>query len=286
MEYIGLITTSIPQSPPEGYVVINIENLDPVLQHSVVRHNPDGTSTLSWTTIDGTDDDSRASQLSDIEFQLRQRSWNIGPRIYINTSGGLYLYLGEVGSPIPQIYSGTPDGVSISEIYTQAGADEFNEYYEKLMNIKPVITMDGTEIDLSSRKYYSSLVSSRDILDGVSVVDLIALGGTAYTNILNLSELLHLSPIDPSKFLDCDCSIKLGVTFTKSGKNYTRNIMFEPFVVLAGELKVKEFTRTIADSVVVEYSDKCIRVFPVATDPTITECVISQCYFSYYGGLI
>lgn len=287
MEYIGIITTDIPKdlSIGEGYIVINTENDEPVLQYSTIKRNIDNQEYIDWVTIDGTDSSKRATQISDLEYQLRIRDWNITERLFVNNSN-LYLYRqdpSETLDPIPQIIPNDSKGIKISETITEESEEEFNEYYEKLMNLRPIMNINGTQVDFGNAYYYN-LISSRDLIQNTSVIDLISLGGSEYTNILNLNELLEKTPEDSGKYLDCDCILKLGIKYSLSGEVFTKNLMFEPFDLVDGVLKPKDFTKDISNNITLEYLDRCIRLFPKTSE--VTECIISYCYIVYYGGLI
>ncbi|MCF0114642.1 MAG: hypothetical protein HUJ56_04760 [Erysipelotrichaceae bacterium] len=133
--------------------------------------------------------------------------------------------------------------------------------------------MGNTEIELEN-KYFNYLVSTRNLLEGSSVVDLLSYP-VDYTSIINLNELLQKR--DKIRYYKADYTIKVGIIYVKSGGRIAENITFTPFYFdKDGNLLDKSFQMTINDEVEVEYADGCIRLFPLI--PDITECIIQHCF--------
>jgi hypothetical protein len=80
---------------------------------------------------------------------------------------------------------------------------------------------------------------------GSSIIDLIALGGSSYTNIVNLNNILG-SDIGPKS------TVVVGVEYTVSGKTYTKEISFIPFKVTEENVVSENFISKILDYAVIE----------------------------------
>lgn len=195
------------------------------------------------------------------------------------------LYLSRVLENLPEIPSIedlsqnsvclTDDDYSISE---DSG---FCSIYEELINLKMkelALESGGTEIiDLGTRHYFD-IVSLRDVERGSSIIDLIALGGSNYTNTVNLNGLIESSL---SKFINSSCYLVAGIEYTVSGKTYTKEYTFVPFRSESGEVISESLIINLSDYVILDYHFNCLRAFPNSKD--VTECIISYCYLTYEG---
>ena len=119
------------------------------------------------------------------------------------------------------------------------------------------------EIDI----YYDSLVSSRDLLEGSSVVDLWEYP-VSYGGILNLVTLYDQEKPAPI--------IRLCIAWVKYGVRRTENVTFTPWK----EDGWSDFQSSLGNGdVILEFHDGCIRVFP--GDIYTTECIIHHCVATY-----
>lgn len=291
-----------------GKIIIDYSQNKPVICYSKLT----GDGEKVWVRVDGSDSPHSNAKMSDLDYQLHQRDWNIGGRIYTNlesesngdnstanSEGGdkrEKLFLSKKYNNleyIPTIDSlcENNSGILISDhdyyednLSSQSRL-EFCSLYEELINVKmkELIYEDnqssGGIIDLSTRHYYD-LVSLRDVEKGTSTIDLISLGGSSYTNIINLNDIIELDHNE--KYVNCNCNLILGVEYTVRGNTFTKECSFSPYKVDNGELKRSDdLIIRLSDYITIDYHNYCIRVFPETSE--VTECIISYCYISYDG---
>lgn len=195
-----------------------------------------------WVPLDNLKTINRMARLDDLYTYLYLRDWCIGPRFSIN-DGDLYIHTDLHDSPIPTL-SG---GIKISDV---TAPDELIEDMIK-------------EIDI----YYNSLVSTRNLIEGSSVVDLWKYP-TEYGGILNLVTLPTTNSIPV---------LRLCIAWVIGGMRKTENMTFTP---KDSDGNWIEFKRPLGDSeVTVEFHDGCIRVFPEKSE--VTECIIHHCTATY-----
>lgn len=200
--------------------------------------------------ITGKGEPNSASQLSDLDYLLYSKDWNITERLYIDVDGKLNIINQQKFSTAIPRFSQTPTSlVNISKDPIISEEDEFNNIYRKLMDIKPVLA-----IDLCDNEY----ISSRDLLLENSLVDILSQSDGSYTNILNLNRFS----------LTNTTSVILGVKYSKKD----RSIGSEE-IIFSGE---KDFLHNIDNSLTIEYLNQCIRLFP--SDENLIECIIDYCY--------
>ena len=295
-----------------GKFVIDFSQNKPVLCYSKLT----GNGELVWVRVDGSDSPLSSAQMADLDYQLRQRDWNIGGRIYTDfkfnldpsnnnksseaeedTSGSFTqsnrekLYLSKIFQDleyIPEIdsLSNNNSGILLSDHdYVSGESAEFCSLYEELINIKMKELIhendqsSGGVIDLSTRHYYD-IISLRDVERGTTTIDLISLGGSSYTNIINLNDIIELDR--DGKYVNCECTLVLGIECTVKGNTFTREFRFSPYKVEEGKLrKSDDLIFKFFDYATIDYHNYCIRVFPETSD--VTECIISYCYISYDG---
>ena len=146
------------------------------------------------------------------------------------------------------------------------------------MNLKYDV-LDDNSIDLSDETY-RSILSTRDFIKEISIVDLISTK-YKYTNIVNLNESINLNIEYNRDINNCEHLVKLSVSYSKKGKIYNKNISFDSLSVIDGVNKDNFLIKNIDNDIIVEYTIRCIRVFPNTED--ITACVINQCFLIYEG---
>lgn len=266
----------------ENIIINNSQNY-PVLQYKIT--NEFGQS--SWVRVDGSDSPKRSAKMSDLEYFLRERDWNIGFGRKV-VAGGVEeddypLYMLDCESPLKAclIFNDESKIALVSDHNNSpTSLAEFNDLYETLMNIKPMTytfknTITGTEEDTVNlgATYYYNLVSTRDLDTGSTVVDLLSLGDSNYTNTLNLNGLISS---------DLDSNITLGIDYTVNGNVYTKEVSFNPIDSIENNSpKSRDIIINILDYVTIDFHDFCLRAFPVSVD--VNECIISYCYITYYG---
>ena len=285
-KHISLVTSdsSTQETTPIGSIRINNGSIIPSLQYYGKLNETDEEN--RWITVDGEDNSSNSAKVSDLEYMLRLRDWNITERLVVNkdNENELYLHKSDPSSslnPIPtfleiddiNFIKISDDILDIEDNYLK----EFNQIYEQIMNVKTIVKVGQEYVDLGNEHYYN-LLSLRDILEKSSLIDLIPIGSSKYTNIINLNE--YIEKLDSNSFVDCSCLLRLGITYTLSGEIIKEDMMFEPFYVKDGILGNNDFLKTFGnDNITMEYLDRCIRLFP--NKPEVTECVIEYCYIVY-----
>jgi hypothetical protein len=283
-QQISLITSDIPVTAVDGFITINTDRNDPILQYCKNEYSSaSGKKVPTWIPIDGSDSPlSLPSKMSDLEYLLRKRDWGIHGRFYMSGSDLMFYDPEEDIDPVPQI---NPDaeGVKISGNTDTKAEEEFDDIYKQLMITRPKMNINEQEVDFGTAYYYG-LLSSRDLVRNISVIDLVEEGGSKYTNILNLGELIERTSELSSEYADCSCLITVGVEYTKSGVVYKENFTFEPFRVESGALQETNIKKSFSGDVTLEFVKLCLRLFPDSLD--VTECIISNCHVVYYGGLI
>ena len=267
---LRVITTSNNSSEEENVIAINTDiPSNPYLE---IYNNG------KWSAIDNSSDIDRASRFEDLYTTLYERDWGIGGRLFYDNSNGednLYYDLSKYDSPIPTIIK-TDDMFLITED-TNKSQDEFENIYTKLMKVKSM--NDIKEIDLGN-DYYKYLVSTRNLIDGSSIIDLYSYSENTsdYGSIINFNELLQKR--DDLRYNNGNYSIRLEIMYIKSGSRMSGTLMFDPFSLKNdGELIFNNFQSKINDDVTVEVKKGCVRLFPESID--ITECIIYHCYVIY-----
>ena len=188
----------------EEDIIINNSQDEAIIQYKKITD--DGY--FIWERVDGSDSPIRPARMSDLDNFLRENDWNIGmgrkivKQIDNEDSPRLYLYSEETyGDEILKVddidqQTMSPKYSVISDSYIssyntaiKATVDLFNSHYENLMNIKPMNYIydqsNESSVNLGSIYYYN-LISSRNLESGSTIIDLLSLNDSNYTNILNL----------------------------------------------------------------------------------------------------
>lgn len=267
-KYLGVITSESDTEKKDGCLAINTNITNcPFLEYS---------ENDSWITVDNYEDLERMARFEDLYTSLYEREWGIGGRLYVNSQKELYMTTSKYDSPIPTIKS-TDKKFLISAESSSEYEEEFEKLYITLMKVKSMT--DIKEIDLGN-DYYRYLVSTRNLIDQSSIIDLYSYSedSTDYGNILNLNELLQKK--DKIRYQKEDYTIKLEIMYVKSGSRMSGTYIFDPFVFdTDGNLINNNFQSKINDQVTIEVKNGCIRVFP--EDPEISECIIYHCCLIY-----
>lgn len=265
-----VITTESKSSPEENVIAINTD----------IPGNPflEVYMNGKWSAIDNYGDLERASRFEDLYTTLYEREWGIGGRLFYENDYGednLYYDISKYDSSLP-ILKKKESMFLITEDKNKS-REEFENIYTKLMKVKSM--NDIKEIDLGN-DYYRYLVSTRNLIDGSSIIDLYSYSETPsdYGSIINLNELLQKR--DELRYYEGGYSIRLEIMYIKSGSRMSGTLMFDPFLLdKDGKLIFNNFQSNINDDVTVEVKKGCIRLFPESID--ITECIIYHCYVIY-----
>ena len=265
-----VITTESKSSPEENVIAINTD----------IPGNPflEVYMNGKWSAIDNYEDLERASRFEDLYTTLYEREWGIGGRLFYENDYGednLYYDISKYDSSLP-ILKKKESMFLITEDKNKS-REEFENIYTKLMKVKSM--NDIKEIDLGN-DYYRYLVSTRNLIDGSSIIDLYSYSETPsdYGSIINLNELLQKR--DELRYHEGGYSIRLEIMYIKSGSRMSGTLMFDPFLFdKDGKLIFNNFQSIINNDVTVEVKKGCIRLFPESID--ITECIIYHCYVIY-----
>ena len=254
-----------------------------------------------WVRIDGEDSPIRSARTSDLEYFLRQSDWNLSPRMAVKTITEQESEKNEVNDnnqipilyissekrksePIISINDELDDFYVVSDYFnTKETVDLFNSHYEILMNTKPMNYVYNSEsnesVNLGSIYYYN-LISSRNLDNGSTIIDLLSLNDSNYTSTLNLNNLINLN-ISENQKIKGKSLLTVGIEYTVLGKRYTKELMLTPFKLSSDKSNVEslDFVSNILEYVSIDYHDFCLRVFPISVD--VTECIISYCSFTY-----
>lgn len=265
-----VITTESKSSPEENVIAINTD----IPENPFLEVYMNG----EWSAIDNYGDLERASRFEDLYTTLYEREWGIGGRLFYENDYGednLYYDISKYDSSLP-ILKKKESMFLITEDKNKS-REEFENIYTKLMKVKSM--NDIKEIDLGN-DYYRYLVSTRNLIDGSSIIDLYSYSETPsdYGSIINLNELLQKR--DELRYHEGGYSIRLEIMYIKSGSRMSGTLMFDPFLFdKDGKLIFNNFQSIINDDVTVEVKKGCIRLFPESID--ITECIIYHCYVIY-----
>ena len=128
--------------------------------------------------------------------------------------------------------------------------------------------------------FYSSSMSSINLIDNITEQELIKHNSDSYTNILNISELIYYNAKPGLTGL-----LDLTVEYSKAGQIYVKDLSFQAFKYIPTTeseipiLNVDNYMTEINDDVQVEYMNNTIRVNSMSSD--IDECIISRCTITY-----
>lgn len=263
--YLGVITDESGTEKEENVLALNtdIENY-PYLEY---RKND------SWIPVNNKGTLERMAKFDDLYTSLYERDWNIGYRLFLGDYNKLYMMTGKYDAAVPEISKKEPGFLMSNDT---SGLQDFEKVYRMLMKVKSMT--DSKEIDLGT-DYYRYLVSTRDLIDQSSVVDLYSYSenSTEYGNILNLNELLQKSG---DKYQAGNYTIRLVLMYVKSGSRMSGTSIFNPFVINnEGDIVYDNFQTKINNDVTLEVTDGCVRIFP--EDPNVSECIIYHCYLNY-----
>lgn len=268
---LGVITLESMTQDKEGILAMNTDIPDyPFLEYKEKE---------SWTPVDNYNDRERMSRFEDLYTSLYQREWGIGNRLFSVIDKGkedLYMTTEKYDTPVP-IIKRSDKKVLLSKSSDKGSLEEFEKSYIMLMKVKSMT--DIKEIDLGN-DYYRYLVSSRNLIDQSTIIDLYSYSenSTDYGNILNLNELLQKK--DNIRYQKGDYTIKLEIMYVKSGSRMSGSFIFDPFLFdIDGNLSFYNFQSKINDEITVEVKNGCIRLFPESKN--ITECIIYHCYLIY-----
>ena len=147
--------------------------------------------------------------------------------------------------------------------------DEYNLIYD-----------DSNMNSRNEVSFYSTSMSSINLIDDITEVELIRHDSDSYTNILNISELIYYNAKPGLTGL-----LDMTVEYSKAGQIYVKDLSFQAFKYIPAEdsdipiLEVNNYITDINNDVQVEYMNNTIRVNSMSSD--IDECIISRCTITY-----
>ena len=128
--------------------------------------------------------------------------------------------------------------------------------------------------------FYSSSMSSINLIDDIVELELIKHDSDSYTNILNISEIVYYNAKPGLTGL-----LDLTVEYSKGGQIYVKDISFQAFRYVPvvdsdiPSLEINNYMTEINNDVQVEYLNNTIRVNSMSSE--IDECIISRCTMTY-----
>lgn len=253
-KYLSPITTEENTVPREGVIAINTSIPgDPYLEV---------WTSGKWVPVNDSNTQLRMARFDDFYTAMVEVDWLTGGRIWEDEEGSYHMVLGNYESSLPEISPSDPM-IKISGFEnSEEDKEDLEKLFTKLLKVK---TMEEKEIDLGTG-YYRHVVSTRNLIDRSTMIDVLSPESGEYRNILNLNELL-VDEEQPYTF-------KLEVRYIKSGSKHSETMMFD---LSQGDEGVTQ--TNLNDDVLVEIKSGCVRLFP--TRPEVTECVIHHCYLIY-----
>ena len=235
----------------------------------------------------------RPIHCSELTERLKERGYNLmGTKFIKRTSGSLSSEL---------CYDLSPSQNQIPVIITQQNnldksyKDDNGNFIRPLLDFSccgsdlPIDEIQNEynlifdESNMNTRNeisFYSSSMSSINLIDDITEIELIKYNSDSYTNILNISELIYYNAKPGLTGL-----LDLTVEYSKAGQIYVRDLSFQAFKYLPTNdsdipaLDVNSYFTEINDDVQIEYLNNTIRVNPLRSD--IDECIISRCTVTY-----
>ena len=263
MQQLGLITTSDNEK-----IWIDDSGESPILKYK----NNEGR-VVSITNKN------TAAKLSDLEYALRKRDWNIDKRPIVVDDDYCYRKSSKDLSPVAdftteivEYKSGSnKDFIKINNEISQESKDLIDEMFRHLVKNDDIPKVEGDDI----YKNGNPINFCKDLNEN-NVINILDLDSFMYTNIVNLNKYLKDST-------DEDI-IKFGVSWTSvtnKGEvlSYSKDFTLSPLEIELTDNSSKYIKPNIIieeDDIIVEYIDGCIRAFTKSRN--VKECIISYCY--------
>ena len=287
-KYIGMVTDDV------DWKCGNIR-LDPVSKSIQYRKKDESSGSYKVITIDNNSSSNRIARGSDLNHILKSRNYNRldckavldeginDPSLTIKAPTLAFIKFGEDGYP-----SGEYDRIMNTGV-TEERIKEFTGLYEDLLDIqwdsmpfyKKEIngksewvenydTMYKEQVGGNYEYRFYNFRMIRDFVNKNTVVNVLSLGNSVYTDIINLNTVRSSITGDDINDVDSLITVKISIQYSdNNGIVSTMDITFP----ISGDFKYK------FDDVEVEYMDRCIRLFPLSEK--VVECIISQCYLYY-----
>jgi len=144
--------------------------------------------------------------------------------------------------------------------------DEFNSIFGEMNAMNEI-------------QFYSSSMSTVNLINDVVELDLIRPDSDSYTSVLNLSDLTYYNA-KPG----ISCVLNITVEYSKSGKIYTQDFIIPAFHYNKSDdntpiLNISNYISSINGDIQIEYIDKTLRLNPLNSE--IDECIIYKCTATY-----
>lgn len=151
---------------------------------------------------------------------------------------------------------------------------------EEIQNEYKLIFDDSNMNTRNEISFYSSSLSSVNLIEDITELELIKYNSDSYTNILDISELIYYNTKPGITGL-----LDITIEYSKAGQIYVKDISFPAFKYLPVEdsdissLSIDNYITEINNDVQVEYLNNTIRVNSLNSN--IDECIISRCTITY-----
>lgn len=283
-KYLGLISKESGDDWKFGN--IRIDSSSGSLQYK----NLTGLTTdiFDVITIDNSDELNRLAKLSDLHDILEKRNFNILDCKAVLNEGNngtlAFIEYGEGGtiSGYNRIYSPSiskKDYDSINSHFEYIDSISWNEipFYQKEVekldrktwvennDFKGVANMNISDPKEESTKFYNFRMI-RNFITKSTTVNVLTIGGSIYTDTINLNTVR-------SSISGNDESVKTS-KITVQYSNKSGVVSVKDFI-----FPISENFKTKFDEIEIEYSNGCIRLFPLSDN--VVECIISQCLLFY-----
>lgn len=148
--------------------------------------------------------------------------------------------------------------------------DEIQEEYNSIF---------GEMNNTNEIQFYSSSMSTVNLINDVVELDLIRPDSDSYASVLNLSDLTYYNAKS-----GISCVLDITIEYSKGGNIYSQDLVIPAFRYNRSEdntpvLDISNYITSINGDVQVEYIDKTLRVNPLHSE--IDECIIYKCTATY-----
>jgi hypothetical protein len=230
----------------------------------------------------------RPIHCSELDLKLKKRGYNImGTKFIRRTISGslpspslaeLWYDPTKPTTQIPQIPTFKNDRqdelhvgsfkISGSDYPEDLIQEEYNSIFGENMNT------NNNEV-----KFYSSSMSSINLIEDIVELELIKHDSDTYTNVIDISDLIYYNSKPGTSGI-----FNVTIEYSKFGNVYVRDLSFEAFKYVSENnespvLIVDNYIAEFNNDVQVEYVNNTIRVNPMSSE--IDECILSRCMITY-----
>jgi hypothetical protein len=228
----------------------------------------------------------RPIHCSELDVKLKKRGYNL--------VGTRFIRRDESGSLTSELwYDTTKPDASIPGVDTVSIVQDENSQIRTLPGMIRVSGSDypsaliqeeynsifGQMNTINEIQFYSSSMSTVNLIENLVELDLIRPDSDTYTSVLNLNELTYYNA-KPG----ISCVLDITIQYSKGVNIYSRDLTIPAFHYNRADdntpiLDVTNYLTEINGDVQVEYIDKTLRVEPLHSE--VDECIIYRCTATY-----